>query len=295
MTQLAEEDREGQARETALRKGLQELGWAEQLNIQIDFFRSKSNLKPIEVLAVELVNYSPDVALVSNTLSAKAILQQTRQIPIVFVQILDPVGSGLVASLARPGGNITGFAQFETSVGVKWLELLKQLAPQVQQVAFIHNPSNPVMTGLLTSIQTNAASYGVQIAPLAVKDGAGTERAINEFSAKPNGGLIVPPGPPAIDNRDLIIALAATHRLPAVYAGRYYAESGGLASYGIDNIDQWHRAAGYVDRILKGEKAAELPVQYGTKFELVINLKTARSLGLEIPISLLARTDEVIE
>src|SRR5262245_36913211 len=224
-----------------------------------------------------------------------ALRQATRDIPIVFAQVTDPVGAGIVASLARPGGNITGLTQHEYSLGVKWLELLKELAPRVKRVAVIYDAANPAVAGYLAELTAGMQTFQVRLESSAVRDTAEIERAIESIAVGADGGLIVLPGPAPSARRDRIIALANQHRLPTVFAFRYWVVSGGLASYGIDNIDLYRRAASYVDRILKGEKAAELPVQHATKFQLAINLKTAKALGLDPPISLLARTDEVIE
>ena len=245
--------------------------------------------------AAELVALKPDVIFASATVALTALQQATRTIPIVFAQVTDPVGAGFVASLARPGGNITGVTQHEFAIGAKWLELLKQLAPSVARVAILYDPGNPAAAGYLREIDSAAPTFAVQVLPLPVRDGSEIARSVTGFAAEPNGSLILLPGPVGTNNRDQIIALAARHRLPAVYAFRYHVLSGGLASYGIDNIDLYRRAAWYVDRILKGERPAELPVQHATKFQLVINLKTAKALGLDPPIPLLARTDEVIE
>jgi ABC-type uncharacterized transport system substrate-binding protein len=246
--------------------------------------------------AAELVKLKPEVIFASATSSLVPLQRETRTVPIVFAQLTDPVGGGFVASLARPGGNITGFAQYEYSIGAKWVELLKQIAPQVTRVAVIYDEANQSEAqGTLPVVEAAARSFGMQIAAYAVRDAAEIERAIQEFTREPNGGLIPLPAPVTAVHRDLIISLATRHRLPNVYAYRYYPASGGLASYGIDNIELHRRAASYVDRILKGEKPGDLPVQQATKFELVINLKTAKALGLDPPISLLARTDEVIE
>ena len=221
--------------------------------------------------------------------------RETRSVPIVFAQVADPVGGGFVASLARPGGNITGFSQYEYGIGAKWVELLKQIAPQVTRVAVVYDSANPESKEYLPVIEAAARSLGVQVSISAVRDAAEIERAIEEFAREPNGALIPLPGPLMGVRRDLIISLATRHRLPNVYAFRYYAIGGGLASYGTEIIDLYRRAPSYVDRILKGEKPGDLPVQQATKFELVINLKAAKALGLDPPISLLARTDEVIE
>jgi putative ABC transport system substrate-binding protein len=238
---------------------------------------------------------NPDVIFAGSTAALGPLQQVTKTIPIVFAQVSDPVGSGFVTSLARPDGNITGFALYDQAIGVKWLELVKQIAPHIVDVAVVYDPATPSSRGYLAAIEAGAPSIGVQLTLVAVRDAAEIERAIDAFAGKPNGGLIVPPGPIVTANRELIIALANRHRLPAVYPYRFFAASGGLASYGVDYIDTYRRAASYVDRILKGEKPADLPVQEVDKFELVINLKTAKALGLEIPVSVLARTDEVIE
>jgi putative tryptophan/tyrosine transport system substrate-binding protein len=241
------------------------------------------------------VKLKPEVIFAGATPSVAVLQRETRSVPIVFAQVADPVGAGFVASLARPGGNITGFASFEYAIAAKWLELLKQIAPQVTRVAVIYDLTNPETKEYLPVIEAAARSFGVQVSISVVRNAAEIERAIEEFTREPTGGLIPLPTPLMAVHRDLIISLAARHRLPNVYAWRYYPMAGGLASYGIDNIELYRRAASYVDRILKGEKPGDLPVQQATKFELVINLKTANTLGLDPPISLLARTDEVIE
>ena len=224
-----------------------------------------------------------------------ALQQVTRTVPIVFATATDPVGGGLVASLARPGGNVTGFTTFEYGIAAKWLELLKQLAPRLTRVAVIRDPSLPTGTGQLGAIQSAAASFGMELSPVDVRNVAELERAVTAFALAPNGGLIVQASPLATVHRELIITLAARHKLPAVYFDRHFVTGDGLISYGPDLIDQYRQAASYVDRILKGEKPSDLPVQAPTKYELVINLKTAKTLGLEIPPTLLARADEVIE
>ena len=244
--------------------------------------------------AAELVALAPDVILASTTSSAVALQQATRTVPIVFAMALDPVGGGIVESLARPGGNITGFMQFEYSLSGKWLELLKQIAPSVTRAAVLRDTTNPIGTGQFAVIQAVAPSLGVEVRPIDVHDAGEIERAVAAFARFSNGGLIVTGGR-ALGRRDLITMLAARHKLPAVYPYRFYIDGGGLISYGPDLVDQYRRAAGYVDRILKGEKPADLPVQAPTKYELVINLKTAKALGLDIPPTLLARADEVIE
>jgi putative ABC transport system substrate-binding protein len=291
----AEGDPEGQARVAAFRQGLRELGWTEGRNIRIDNRWAGGGLDRQRPLAAELVKLNPEVLFASATSALVALRETTSTVPIVFAQVTDPVGAGFVQSLARPGGNITGVTQHEFSIGVKWLELLKQIAPRVARVAVIYDPRNPTTAGYLREIEPAAPSFGVRVAPFAVRDKAEIASAIDGFASEPSGGLIVLPGPVGSVNRDVIIALATRHRMPSIYAFRYHVVSGGLASYGVDNIDLFRRAAWYVDKILKGEKPADLPVQHATKFQLVINLKTAKALGLDPPISLLARTDEVIE
>jgi putative tryptophan/tyrosine transport system substrate-binding protein len=292
---LAESDAEGQARIGALREGLAKLGWTEERELQIEYRWFAGDPDRARTYAAELVKLKPEVIFAGATPSVAVLQRETRSVPIVFAQVADPVGAGFVASLARPGGNITGFASFEYAIAAKWLELLKQIAPQVTRVAVIYDLTNPETKEYLPVIEAAARSFGVQVSISVVRNAAEIERAIEEFTREPNGGLIPLPTPLMAVHRDLIISLAARHRLPNVYAWRYYPMAGGLASYGIDNIELYRRAASYVDRILKGEKPGDLPVQQATKFELVINLKTAKALGLDPPISLLARTDEVIE
>jgi ABC-type uncharacterized transport system substrate-binding protein len=292
---LAERDPEGQARTGALREGLAKLGWTEGRELQIEYRWFAGDPDRARAYAAELVKLKPEVIFAGATPSVAVLQRETRSVPIVFAQVADPVGAGFVASLARPGGNITGFASFEYAIAAKWLELLNQIAPQVTRVAVIYDLTNPETKEYLPVIEAAARSFGVQVSISVVRNAAEIERAIEEFTRGPNGGLIPLPTPLMAVHRDLIISLAARHRLPNVYAWRYYAMAGGLASYGIDNIELYRRAASYVDRILKGEKPGDLPVQQATKFELVINLKTAKALGLDPPISLLARTDEVIE
>jgi putative tryptophan/tyrosine transport system substrate-binding protein len=292
---LAESDPESQARIAAFREGLGKLGWTDGREVQIEYRWFAGDADRARAYAAELVKLKPDVILAGTTSSVAALQRETRSVPIVFAQVSDPVGAGFVASLAQPGGNITGFALFEYAIGVKWLELLKQIAPQVTRVAIIYDPTNPETREYLPVIEAAAPSFGMQLSIAPVRDAAGIERAIEQFAREPNGGLIPLPSPLIGLRRDLIISLASRHRLPNVYSFRYYPIEGGLASYGADNIDLFRRAASYIDRILKGEKPGDLPVQQATKFELVINLKTAKALGLDPPISLLARTDEVIE
>jgi len=264
--------------------------------VRIEYRWGAGDLDRFRRYAAELVALSPDVVLASAGSIVGALQQASRTVPIVFVTTIDPVGGGWVESLSRPGTNATGFASFEFSMSGKWLELLKEIAPGVKRVAVVRDPSVPAGSGGLAAIQTVAPSLGVELTPVGVRDAGEIERAIAAFARSSNGGLIVV-GPTSSVRRhfDLVVALAARHRLPAVYANRLFVTGGGLISYAPDSIDQYRRAAGYVDRILKGEKPADLPVQAPTKYELVINLKTAKALGLEIPPTVLARADEVIE
>jgi putative ABC transport system substrate-binding protein len=292
---LAESDAEGQTRIAALRKGLQDLGWTEGHNIRIEYRSTAGDGDRARAYAAEIVALKPDVIVASTENALSALLRETHTVPIVFTQIADPVAGGYVASLARPGGNVTGFTLYEFAIGVKWLELLKQIAPSVNRVAVIYDPGASSADGYLSAIEAGAPSFGVRLSRSAVRNAADIERTVSEFAAESNGGLIVQPGSVVAIHRKLIVALAARHHLPAVHAYRYFVTIGGLASYGVDNIDLYRQAASYVHRILKGERPSDLPVQAATKFELVINLKTAKALGLDPSISLLARTDEVIE
>ena len=291
-----EGDQRGLESITAFAQGLAELGWTVGRNVRIEYRWGAGDLDRFRRYAAELIALSPDVVLATAGSIVGAFQQASRTVPIVFVTTIDPVGGGWVESLSRPGTNATGFAAYEFSMSGKRLELLKEIAPSVQRVAVIRDPSVPAGSGGLAAIQTVAPSLGVELTPVGVRDAGDIERAITAFARGSNGGLILV-GPTSSVQRyfDLIITLAARHRLPAIYPGRFYAPAGGLISYGADPIDQYRRAAGYVDRILKGEKPADLPVQAPTKYELVINLKTAKALGLEVPPSLLARADEVIE
>jgi putative tryptophan/tyrosine transport system substrate-binding protein len=291
---LASDDAEGQARLAAFHQGLQQLGWTVGRNVQIDYRWSAGNADYIRKFAAELVALAPDVIVSTGSPSVAVLQQATRSVPIVFTAVVDPVGGGLVASLARPGGNATGFMLFEYSTSGKWLELLKEIAPRVMRAAVIRDPTLTAAVAQFAAIQGAAGSLGVELSPIDMRDAGEIERAVTAFSRVSNGGLIVTASGSSA-RRSLIITLAARHKLPAVYAFRYFATSGGLISYGPDIIDPFRRAAGYVDRILKGEKPADLPVQTPTKYELVINLKTAKALGLEVPPTLLARADEVIE
>jgi putative ABC transport system substrate-binding protein len=295
-----ESDPEGQARLTALQQGLQALGWIDDRNLRIDYRRYVGDPDRIRAAAAELVGLAPDVILAYAPPAVAALQRETRSIPIVFVQVSNPVGAGFVASMARPAGNITGFTSFEWTVGGKWLQTLKEIAPHVTRSAVIFNPDNPAAGGFLGAIEAAVPSLGIQVTPVAVRasvdpERAVLERAVDAFGREPNGGMIVLPDFVIITLRQPIVALAARNRLPTVYPFRYFATAGGLISYGVDQIEQSRQAASYVDRILKGEKPADLPVQAPTKFETVINLKTAMALGLEIPPMLLARADEVIE
>ena len=291
----AADDPEGQARIAAFQQGLQQFGWTIGRNVRIDSRWPAGDAERTRRYAEELVALAPDVVLATGSAAAAPLLQATRTVPVVFVIVPDPVGAGFVNSLARPGGNATGFIQFEYGISGKWLELLKQIAPGVRRAAILRDPAISAGIGQFGAIQAVAPSLGLETSPINVRAADEIERAIADFARSPNGGLIVTGSGLAIVHRHLIIALAAKHRLPAVYFQRTLVADGGLISYGADVLDQYRRAASYVDRILKGEKPADLPVQTPTKYELVINLKTAKELGLEIPSSVLARADEVIE
>jgi putative ABC transport system substrate-binding protein len=292
---LAESDPEGQARLGAFLQALQQLGWTDGSNIQILRRYTDGETERARALAVELVALAPDVVLTSGASTVGLMLQATRTVPVVFAGVVDPVGAGFVDSLARPGGNATGFTLYEYSMSGKWLDLLKEIAPGVKRVAVLRDPAVSAGTGLFGAIQTAAPSFGLELSPVNVHDSVETERAVTAFARSGNGGLIATTSAQILAHRDLIIALAARHKLPAVYYARFWVTGGGLASYGPDYIDPYRRAAGYVDRILKGEKPADLPVEAPTKYELVINLKTAKALGLTVSPTLLARATEVIE
>ena len=292
---LASDDAEGQARLAAFHQGLQEWGWAVGRNVRIDTRWGAGDAVRYRRYAAELVALAPDIILASNTSIVRALQEATRTVPIVFAGGTDPVGGGFVASLARPGGNTTGFTLFEYGISVKWLELLKEIAPRVTRVAVLRNPTATGSVGQLGAIQGVAPSFGVELSPVDVRDAGEIERAVTAFARGSNGGLIVLANASAQVHRALIVTLAARHRLPAVYYLRFFVTGGGLISYGPGNIDLYRRAAGYVDRILKGEKPADLPVQQPTKYQLVINLKTAKALGPTVPPTLIARADEVIE
>jgi putative ABC transport system substrate-binding protein len=288
------DDPESSARNAAFLQTLQQLGWTDGSNVRIETRWTSSDAARIRRSVDELVALSPDVIVATATSSVAPLLEATKTIPIVFVNVVDPVGGGLVAGLARPGGNATGFTNFEYGISGKWLELLKQIAPAVTRAAVLRHPRLAPGIGQFAAIQAVAPAFGVELTPIDMQDEAEIERAVTAFARGPNIGLIVT-SPGGSVHRTRIIDLAARHRLPAVYPFRYYVSSGGLISYGPDTVDQYRRAAGYVDRILKGERPADLPVQAPTKYELAINLKTARSLGLDVPPMLLARADEVIE
>src|SRR6516165_7182236 len=293
---LATDDPESLTRIAAFHQGLQEVGWNIGRNVQIDYRSGLGDADRYRRYAAELVALSPDVILATGGTTVKPLLQATRTVPIVFVQMIDPVGQGYVASLERPGGSVTGFMIVEFSISGKWPELLKQIAPSVTRVAVLRDPALGSGTSQFAVIQAVAASLRMEeVTPVDVRDVGETERAVAAFPRGANGGLIVTTSTLAQVHRELIITLAARHRLPAVYPFRYFVTGGGLISYGPDTIDQYRRAAGYVDRILKGEKPADLPVQMPTKYVTVLNLKTAKTLGLTIPETLLATADEVIQ
>jgi putative ABC transport system substrate-binding protein len=291
----AADDPEGKARFTAFKQGLQQLGWDDGHNARIEARWSGGNADDMRRYAAELVALAPDVILASGGAVVGPLLQATRAVPIVFTQTPDPVAAGFVASLARPGGNATGFTQVEYGMATKWLELLKEIAPGVTRVAVLRDPAVPEGIGQFALIQSVAPALRVEVSPVDIRNAGEIERAVTEFARSANGGLILTSSALANVHRDLIVRLASKLRLPAVYSFRFFASAGGLAAYGSDSIDPHRLAAGYVDRILKGEKPADLPVQAPTKYELVINLKTAKALGLEITPTVLARADEVIE
>jgi putative ABC transport system substrate-binding protein len=289
------DDPEFQARVGAFLQGMQQLGWSIGRNVRIDSRWATTNVADIRRHAAELAALGPDVILASGASTVGPMLQATRTVPIVFPNVVDPVGAGFVASLARPGGNATGFLSFEYSLSGKWLELLKQIAPSVTRVAVLRDAAVPSGIGQFGVMQAMAPSLGMDVTPVNTRDAAEIERAVAAFARAANGGLVLTASPSAALHRDLIITLTARHKLLAVYFERNFVAAGGLISYGPDFVNQWRGAASYVDRILKGEKPADLPVQAPTKYELVINLKTSKALGLEIPPTLLARADEVIE
>ncbi len=291
----AENDIEGKARVAAFLQGLAQLGWVDGRNLRIDIRSPGGNPDNIRKYAAELVALAPDLIFSSGSAAVGPLLQATRTVPIVFVLVPDAVGAGFVDSLARPGGNATGFSTFEYGMGAKWLELLKEIAPRVTRVGVIRDPAIAAGIGQFGAIQAVAPSFGVEVSPVNVRDAPEIERAVTAFARSATDGLIITGSSLAAAHSNLIVSLAARYRLPAVYFARFPVASGGLISYGPDLIDQHRRAASYVDRILKGEKPAELPVQTPTKYELAINITTAKALGLVVPPAVLARADEVIE
>jgi putative tryptophan/tyrosine transport system substrate-binding protein len=295
LTTLAEADPEPKRWLTAFQVELQKLGWAQGRNISFEYRWPGSDEQRLQSYAAELVKMAPDVIFAATTPALGALHRESRSLPIVFVQVSDPVKLGIVASLARPGGNMTGFITFEYPVGGKWLELLKDTAAGRTRVAVLFDPSNPSASAYLQGVEAAAPSFGVQLTRADVRNATDIERAINDFAQQPNGALVVAPTAATILHRNLIVTLAARHRLPAVYPYRFFASSGGFISYGVDLAEQYRQAAGYVDRILRGANPGELPVQLSSKFELVVNLKTAKALGLTVPEPFLQRADEVIE
>ena len=289
------DDPEGKARLAAFRQSLEQLGWIDGRNVRIDTKWADGDVERIRRLATEMVAQSPDVILATGSAAAAPLLQATRTVPIVFVNTPDPVGAGYVKSLARPGGNATGFLLFEYSIGAKWLDLLKQIAPEVNRVAVLRDATISAGLGQYGAVQSAAASFGVEASAIDLRDVSEIERDIAAFATTPGGGLIVSASPVATRHRDLIVTLAARHKLPAIYYERFFVAEGGLISYGPNIVDQYRRAPSYVDRILRGEKPADLPVQAPTKYELVINLKTAKALSLNVPNTLIGRADQLIE
>jgi putative tryptophan/tyrosine transport system substrate-binding protein len=291
---LAEDDPETRPRLAAFRQGLEKRGWWEGRNVRIEYRFAPASAR-VQVLAKELVALQPDVILANSTPVTAVLQRESGTIPIVFAVAADPIGSGFVASLPRPGGNITGVMLYEASVTGKWLAMLKEIAPSLVRVALVANPKTAAVDYYLHGAEAAAPSVGIELVPTLVENATDIERAIASFASAPNGALLVIPDVAALVHRDLIIALAARHRLPAVYYSRIFAAAGGLMSYGNDFVDVFRQAASYVDRILRGDKPADLPVQAATKFETIINLKTAKALGLTVPPGLLVAADEVIE
>ena len=291
---LAADDPMGQARVAAFVQGLKAAGWSDGRNLRIDTRWAASDPDNFRKYAAELIALGPDVVLASTTPAVLQLQQASRTVPIVFVSAIDPVGSGLIASMARPNGNITGFVAFEYALAVKWLELLKEIAPDVKRAAVLRDPSVAAGIGQFAAIQA-VGSVGMELSAIDLRDAGEIERAIADFARRPNGGLIVTASQFGTNNPGPLVALAARHKLPSVYSFGYFASAGGLICYGPDQLDEYPRAAAYVDRILTGEKPADLPVQAPTKYQLAINLKTAKALGLTVPPALLARADDVIE
>ena len=292
---LSNGDPTGQRYVASFKRGLQELGWIEGQNMRIDYRWVADDVERIRTSAEELVNFKPDVILAHSGLTVAQLQRQTSTIPIVFLHIVDPVATGFVKTLARPGGNITGFTPGELSLTGKLVEILKELAPRLERVAIVHNPAQAPQLGMLQAIQAAAQTLGLAAIPSAIRDADEIEAAVNVFSHEPGSGFVVLANPITNRHRGLILKLMTDRKLPAIYPFRYFAEEGGLVSYGVDAAGQFYQAASYVDLIIKGARPAELPVQQPTKFELVINLKSARALGLTVPPALLARADEIIE
>lgn len=292
---FSENDDVWQAYLTAFKQRLQDLGWTDGRNVRFDIRFTGESTERTRIAAAELVALAPDVIFVTTNPVVSALTQATRTIPIVFTWVSDSVGSGYVASLAHPGGNITGFHNFEPAMGGKWLGVLKQIAPRVRRAAVVHVPEIAANVAFIRVAEAASTSLGMTVTAAGVRDAADIERVLTEFAREPNGGLIVTPSPLTATKRDLIIAVAARLGLPAIYSFRFYVASGGLVSYGIDQLETVREVASYVDRILRGAKPGELPVQLPTKFQLVVNLKTAKTLGLTIPESFLLFADEVIE
>ena len=295
LSTLAQSDLEDQSWIKELVQRLQELGWTNGRNVQVDFRFSDADAARTSMLATELIELRPDVVLAAGALAATALRQQTLSVPIVFVRVVDPVSAGFVTNLARPEGNITGFTNFEFSVGGKWLQLLKECAPSVDRIAVVFDPANPTWAAYLRTIEAAAPSFGVRLIPAGVRDAAEITQRVGAFARDPNGALVVLPSPVTLRHREAIIVAAARQRLPTIYPYRVFTVNGGLMSYGPDLLDSNRRAASYVDRILRGAKVAELPVQQPVKYELTINIKTAKALGVIIPPGVLAIADEVIE
>ena len=295
LASVAADDAEGQARKAAFSQGMEQLGWTVGRNIQIEYRWAAGSADDLPKYAAELTALAPEVIIAAGGTSLGALLRATHTVPIVFAIVPDPVGSGFVASLARPSGNATGFMQFEYNLSGKWVELLRQIAPGVTRAAVLWDPTIPPGIGQFAIIQSVAPSVGIDVSPVNVRDASEFERAVATFAPFSNVGLIVTASASAVVHRDLIVTLAARHKLPAVYFQREFVDGGGMISYGSNWVDQFRHAAGYVDRILRGEKPADLPVQAPTKYELIINLKTAKALGLTVSPMLLARADEVIE
>jgi len=294
-TALAPDDPENQSRIAAFQQEMQRLGWTEGQNLRITYHSVGSDAEHVRKEAAELVTLAPDVVLANGGTTMVPLHQLNRSVAVVFVNVPDPVGAGFVASLARPGGNATGFTVYEYGISGKWLELLKQVAPGVARVAVLRDPANPSGMGQWGVIQAVSPSFGVELRPVDNRNADEIERGITTFAQEPNGGMIVVANAFSVVHRELIIRLAARHRLPAVYPYRFFCIGGGLIAYGVDHIDQYRRAAGYVDRVLRGARPADLPVQGSSKYQLTVNLAAAKALGLEIPPTLLARADEVIE